>query len=119
MQRIFKNESPKWVGKSGVDSPTLLLHPKFGYTSIDQESVFIYFIHLFVHLIGVYFFMLTYFVCAGSLAWAFSSYPEWSPLFVAMYGLLIVVVLLLQGTGSRCVGFGSCSLQLPWSMLAQ
>ena len=63
MQRIFKNESPKWVGKSGVDSPTLLLHPKFGHTSIDQESIFIYFIHLFVHLISVYFFKLTYLFC--------------------------------------------------------
>ena len=55
----------------------------------------------------------------GLCAWAFSSYPEWPPLFIAVCGILIVVVLLLQSIASRCVGFSSSSLQLPWSMLAQ
>ena len=36
-----KNENPKWVEKSRIDLPTLLLHPKFGHTNIDQESNFI------------------------------------------------------------------------------
>lgn len=64
MQRIFKNEYPKWAEKSRIDLPTLLLHPKFGHTNIDQESNFIYFIHLFVHLINVYFLsLLIYLFC--------------------------------------------------------
>ena len=40
--------------------------------------------------------------------WAFSSCGERGLLFVAVRGLLIVVVSLAVSTGSRRVGFSSC-----------
>ena len=40
--------------------------------------------------------------------WAFSSYGEQGLLFVAVCGLLIGWLLLLQSMGSRCAGFSSC-----------
>ena len=43
--------------------------------------------------------------------WAVSSCSKWGLLFVAVRGLLIEWLFLLQGTGSRCVGFSICSMQ--------
>ena len=42
---------------------------------------------------------------------AFSSCGEWGLLFVAVRGLLIAV--LLQSMGSRCVGFSGCGSWAP------
>ena len=42
---------------------------------------------------------------------AFSSCSEWGLLFVAVRGLLMRWLLLLQSTGSRCMGFSSCGSQ--------
>ena len=42
---------------------------------------------------------------------AISSCGEWELLFIAVHGLLIAVVSLLQSTGSRHMGFSSCGLR--------
>ena len=58
-----------------------------------------HFIHyLFMVLVGL-----------GCFVWAFCSCSKWGLLFTAVHGLLIERLFLLQGTGSRCVGFSVCS----------
>ena len=60
------------------------------------------FLNLFIYF---YFWLPWVFVAACGL---FSGCVEWGLLFVAVCGLLIGWLLLLQSTGSRRVGFSSC-----------
>ena len=70
---------------------------------------FFFFLKDFLIYLFIYYLFLTVLgLCC--YARAFSSCGEWRLFFIVVHGLLIEWLLLLQSTGSRCVGFSSCGM---------
>ena len=107
MAAIYQVREP-WV-PSGWDSPTPMMESiekklsSLRSTANVLNCLILFFFKINLCILFIYFWLCWVCCCA----WAFSSCSERGLLFVAVCSLLIAVVSVVWGTGSRRAGFSS------------
>ena len=107
-------KQPKYPLTSERLNKLWYIHTKEYHSAIKRNKQ-VFFLFCFVLFCFVFIYLFLFLAALGlcCCAQAFSSCGEQGPLFVAVRGLLIGWLLLLQSTGSRCAGFSSRGTRAP------
>ena len=76
----------------------------------NSTSVYFWVVGFFFKILCIFYLVIGIALCLHCCLQIFSNCGEWGILFLAVHGPLLRWLLLLQSTGSRCVGFSNCSM---------